>query len=71
MNGLQGPYFIGNLQFPASIDVNDVIVKVIPEDEGDQTSDLMALLQELLGKYDGKFYWSVCIEPRRKTKPKK
>jgi hypothetical protein len=69
-DGPHGPFFIGNLQFPGSMDTNDVIVKVIPEDEGEEDSALMRELKELLAKYEGDFRWSVELEPRRKRRRK-
>lgn len=67
-DGPHGPFFIGNIQFPGTMDTHDVIVKVIPEDEGEEDSPLMRELRSLLEKYDGDFRWSVELEPRRKKR---
>ena len=70
LSGPYGPYFMGNLQFPATVDARDLIIKVIPDDEGDKDTRLMQLLKELDNEYEGKLRWTVEIEPRRKKKYK-
>jgi len=72
-----GPYFLGNLQFPGTIDSADMVVKVIPDDGEDTPGSeraelkakLMDILQELLKDPNERFHWSVEIEPRRRKKP--
>lgn len=77
VDSVYGLYFLGNMQFPGTIDSSDMVVKVIPDDEEEEPGSrraelkvkLMEILQELLKDETNRFHWSVEIEPRRKKKP--
>lgn len=60
----QGPYFIGNLQFPANVAANDIVVKVYPAND----KELNRALQEAHDAYTDKLVWTIELEPRRPSR---
>ena len=65
VDGPHGMYFIGNLQFPASVDTTDLVIKVYPED-GRDDEEFNKILKRWSAEYEGKVIWSVEVEPRHK-----